>query len=220
MLRVTRPGGVRAKICGLRTRDDVDAVARAGAAYMGLVFYPHSPRHVELDDARDLALHAPPGLAKVALLVDADDAVVDAVTGTVPLDMLQLHGGESPARVRALRDRTGLPVMKVVSLRDARDVAALDRYEGVADQVMVDAKPPDGAALPGGNGIGFDHALIAGRDWKGPWMLAGGLNASNVREAVRLTGARQVDLSSGVESSPGHKDAAMIADFCTALTGL
>ncbi|WGH77771.1 phosphoribosylanthranilate isomerase [Jannaschia ovalis] len=218
MLRVTRPAGdVRAKICGLRQAADVAACAEAGAAYMGLVFFPKSPRHVEIDAARALALAAPVGLAKVALVVDADDAALDAITQAVPLDMLQLHGAETPERVAEIRTRFGLPVMKAVGLRDAGDLPAIIDYEAVADQILVDAKPPEGAELPGGNGVGFDWRLIAGRDWAKPWMLAGGLTPENVAEAVRLTGARQVDVSSGVESAPGVKDPAKIATFCAAL---
>ncbi|MEM8850213.1 MAG: phosphoribosylanthranilate isomerase [Pseudomonadota bacterium] len=209
--------GVRAKICGLRTAQDVDAAAAAGAAYMGLVFFPKSPRHVSLEEAQALAARAPMGLAKVALMVDPDDATLDDITARVPLDMIQLHGAESAARVVEVKARTGLPVMKAVGLREAADLAALHQYDGVADQVLVDAKPPDGADLPGGNGIGFDWRLIADRDWNGPWMLAGGLTPTNVAEAVRLTGARQVDVSSGVESAPGTKDPRRIAAFCAAL---
>ncbi|PWJ16223.1 phosphoribosylanthranilate isomerase [Jannaschia seohaensis] len=218
MLRVQRPGArVRVKVCGLTRPADVEACAAAGAAYMGLVFFPKSPRHVDLDTARELALLAPPGLAKVALTVDADDATLDAISAAVPLDMLQLHGRETPERVRAVRARLGLPVMKAVGVREAADLARIADYEGVADQLLIDAKPPEGADLPGGNGVGFDHRLIAGRVWQGPWMLAGGLTPENVAEAVRLTGARQVDVSSGVEAAPGRKDPDLIAAFCAAL---
>jgi phosphoribosylanthranilate isomerase len=203
------------KICGLTCPADVDACAAAGAAYIGFVFFPKSPRNLSIPAARDLAVLAPPGLAKVALLVDPDDASLDAVLDAVPLDMIQLHGCEKPERVRAVRTR-GLPVMKAVGLRDASDLDRLAAYEGVADQLLVDAKPPAGAALPGGNGVGFEHGLIAGRAWTGPWMLAGGLTPDTVAEAVRLTGARQVDVSSGVESAPGVKDPARIAAFCAA----
>lgn len=217
MLAVTRrSGGVRVKVCGLRTLEDVQATALAGAVYMGLVFYPKSPRNVSPDDARDLALAAPLGLAKVALLVDPDDATLDAITGIVPLDFIQLHGSETPARVREVKARMGLPVIKAVGLRDAADLPKLALYEAVADQILVDARPAADADLPGGNGIGFDWRLIAGRRWTGPWMLAGGLTAENVGEAIRLTGAHQVDVSSGVEAAVGVKDAAKIAAFCAA----
>lgn len=210
----------RVKICGLSCPEDVDAAAKAGAVYGGFVFFPKSPRNVSIDIARDLAVNAPVGLAKVALLVDPDDALIDAVTGAVPLDMLQLHGAESPERVRELRERTGLPVMKAVGVAAASDLATIAIYEQVADQILIDAKPPKGATLPGGNGLTFDWRLLQGRKyWTKPWMLAGGLSAQNVAEAVRLTGARQVDVSSGVESAPGVKDHGLIADFCAAAMG-
>jgi phosphoribosylanthranilate isomerase len=134
----------------------------------------------------------------------------------VPLDMLQLHGHESPARVAELRARYGLPVMKVLGVADESDLADLVEYSLVADQLMIDAKPPKGAKLPGGNGITFDWRLLVGRKWLKPWMLAGGLTPQNVAEAIRLTGARQVDVASGVESAPGVKDATMISDFVKA----
>jgi phosphoribosylanthranilate isomerase len=210
-------GPVRAKICGLRRPLEVEAAARGGAAYVGFVFYPPSPRAVTAAEARPLALATPPGLAKVGLFVDPGDVLLDAVTALVPLDMIQLHGREAPQRVVEVRRRTGLPVMKAVGLREPDDLAKLPAYEGVADQILVDAKPPRGAALPGGNGVGFDHALIAGRRWSRPWMLAGGLTPENLAEAVRLTGARQVDVSSGVETEPGVKDPSRIAAFLDAL---
>ncbi|MGR3272631.1 phosphoribosylanthranilate isomerase [Thalassococcus profundi] len=209
---------IRVKICGLTRPEDVTAVADAGAAYAGFVFFPRSPRHVEVDRARALAVAAPPGLAKVALVVDADDALLDAITAQVPLDMLQLHGTESPERVAALRARYGLPVMKAVGVADESDLPALLDYGRVADQLLVDAKPPQDAALPGGNGLSFDWRLIAGRRWPVPWMLAGGLTPDNVAEAIALTGARQVDVSSGVEAAPGIKDAGRIAAFVAAAT--
>lgn len=212
-------GGVRVKICGLRDPAQVLAAAEAGAAYIGLNFFPKSPRFVDLDRALELALAAPPGLCKVALTVDADDATLEAILTRLPIDMLQLHGHESPERVAELKARHGLPVMKVVGVAEAADLAALDRYDLVADQLMVDAKAPKGAPLPGGNGVAFDWRLIAGRVWRRPWMLAGGLTPANVAEAIRLTGARQVDVSSGVESAPGVKDAGLIRAFVAAAHG-
>jgi len=211
---------IRVKICGLRTAADVDAVARAGAAYAGFVFFPRSPRHLTLAEARIAALAAPPGLAKVALTVDAGDADLDAIVEAVPLDMLQLHGHETPDRVAQVRARYGLPVMKAVGVADDGDLLAIADYLAVADQVLIDAKPPRGADLPGGNGLAFDWRLLAGRRWPKPWMLAGGLTAANVAEAVRLTGARQVDVSSGVESAPGVKDELLIAAFVAAATNV
>ncbi|RVT85754.1 phosphoribosylanthranilate isomerase [Rhodobacteraceae bacterium CCMM004] len=210
----------RVKICGLTGRDGLSAAVSAGAAYVGFVFFEKSPRHLPVERAAALAAEVPPGVCKVALTVDAGDAVLDALLSRVPVDMLQLHGRETPERVAQIRARTGLPVMKAVGVAEAADFAALDRYARVADQILVDAKPPAGAALPGGNGLTFDWRLIAGRRWPVPWMLAGGLTADTVGEAMRLTGARQVDVSSGVESAPGVKDRAKIAAFCRAASAL
>jgi len=207
---------IRVKICGLRRLADVKAVAAAGAAYAGFVFFAKSPRHLTVAAARPLLLAVPEGLAKVALTVDADDAALDAIVTALPIDMLQLHGHESPERVAQVRARYGLPVMKAVGVADAGDLAAVFEYSLVADQVLIDAKPPKGAAIPGGNGLAFDWRLLAGRRWLRPWMLAGGLTPENVAEAIRLTGARQVDVSSGVESAPGIKDAGRIAGFVAA----
>jgi phosphoribosylanthranilate isomerase len=207
---------VRVKICGLRTLADVAAVAASGAAYAGFVFFPKSPRNLTLAEARDLALAAPVGLAKVALTVNADDALLDAITEAMPLDMLQLHGHETPDRVAEVRARYGLPVMKAVGVADEGDLPALMDYALVADQILVDAKPPKGAVLPGGNGLAFDWRLVAQRRWLRPWMLAGGLTPDNVAQAIRLTNARQVDVASGVESAPGVKDPARIAAFVAA----
>jgi phosphoribosylanthranilate isomerase len=210
---------IRVKICGLRSPEDVAAVAAAGAAYAGFVFFPKSPRHLTLEQAREAALAAPPGLAKVALTVDADDDLLDTIVEAVPLDLLQLHGHESPERVAQVRDRYGLPVMKAVGVADEGDLAPLLDYSLVADQILIDAKPPKGSALPGGNGLSFDWRLVAQRRWLRPWMLAGGLTPQNVAEAIRLTNARQVDVSSGVESAPGVKNAALIRSFVKAARG-
>lgn len=212
-------GDVRVKICGLRTAEDVAAVATAGAAYAGFNFFARSPRFVTVEEARGLALLAPEGLCKVALVVDADDAALDAIVAGVPLDMLQLHGHETPERVAEVKARHGLPVMKVIGVAGEADLACLTDYALVADQLLIDAKPPQDAVLPGGNGLAFDWRLLVGRKWLRPWMLAGGLNAGNVAEAVRLTGARQVDVASGVESAPGVKDATRIAEFVRAAQG-
>ncbi len=208
--------GIRVKICGLRTPADVAAVANAGGAYAGFVFFARSPRNLTLLEARLAALSAPVGLAKVALVVDADDATLDAIVEAVPLDMLQLHGHETPERVAEVRARYGLPVMKALGVANESDLAAILDYSTVADQLLIDAKPPKDATLPGGNGLSFDWRLIAGRRWLRPWMLAGGLTSQNVAEAVRLTGARQVDVSSGVEGVVGVKDHAKIAGFVAA----
>ncbi|MBW4710324.1 phosphoribosylanthranilate isomerase [Roseobacter sp. YSTF-M11] len=208
---------VSVKICGLRTAEDVAVTAASGAAYCGFNFFARSPRSVSLDDARGLALEAPPGLAKVALTVDADDAFLDDLVAKVPLDMLQLHGRETPARVVAVKARYGLPVMKAVGVADASDLVTMEPYLTVADQILVDAKPPKNSVLPGGNGLPFDWRLIAGRRWPIPWMLAGGLTAQNVAQAIAMTGANQVDLASAVESAPGVKDPDLIRAFMQAV---
>ncbi|MEO0865265.1 MAG: phosphoribosylanthranilate isomerase [Pseudomonadota bacterium] len=207
---------ISVKICGLSRPEHVAAAVAAGARYVGFVFFEKSPRNVKFGTARALALDVPPGVIKVALVVDADDGFLDDLTGMVPVDMLQLHGSESPERVTEIKARYGLPVMKAVGVADADDLPKLDAYAGVADQILVDAKPPKGADLPGGNGLAFDWRLIAGRRWPVPWMLAGGLEPGNVCEAIALTGARQLDVSSGVEVGPGQKDSRLIADFIAA----
>ncbi len=166
-----------------------------------------------------LAQAVPPGVAKVALSVNADDNFLDEIVEGMALDMLQLHGSESPERVAEVQARYGLPVMKVLGIATEEDLPALLEFGRVADLILVDAKPPKGAKLPGGNGVAFDWRLISGRRWPVPWMLAGGLNTENVAEAIRLTGARQVDVSSGVESAPGVKDERMIADFIRSVQG-
>ncbi|MCB1357892.1 MAG: phosphoribosylanthranilate isomerase [Maritimibacter sp.] len=208
---------VQVKICGLSTPDHVRWAVAAGARYVGFVFFPKSPRNVDVETARTLALDVPPGVAKVALVVDPDDAALDAILARVPVDMLQLHGAESPARVAEIRARAGLPVMKAVGIASAEDVARLDAYSLVADQLLVDAKPPKGAPLPGGTGVPFDWGLLRGYHFQRPWMLAGGLTPANVAAAVRLTGARAVDVSSGVETAPGVKDEALIRAFIGAV---
>lgn len=207
---------MQVKICGLRRVEHIRAAAVAGARYMGFVFFEKSPRNVTLDQAQALMLAVPEGICKVALTVNAEDDFLGELIERLPVDMLQLHGRETVERVAQVRADYGLPVMKAVGVADAEDLPALAEYGRVADQILVDAKPPKSAKLPGGNGIAFDWRLIAGRRWAVPWMLAGGLTPDNVAEAVHLTGAAQVDVSSGVESAPGVKDAARIAAFLEA----
>lgn len=208
---------ISVKICGLSRAEEVVAAADAGASYVGFVFFPKSPRNIVPEHARALALETPAGLAKVALVVNADNAFLDDLTARVPLDMLQLHGSENPARVTEIKARYGLPVMKAVGISDAEDLDAIDVYSAVADQLLIDAKPPKNAELPGGNGLAFDWQLLRGRKyWTKPWMLAGGLTPNNVAEAIHLTGAQQVDVSSGVETAPGVKDTGLIAQFVSA----
>lgn len=207
---------IRVKICGLTDRAGVSAAVSAGAAYVGFVHFAPSPRHLAAEAIRGLALTVPAGVAKVVLLVDPGDDLLDALTAGVPLDMIQLHGAEPPERVAEIRARSGLPVMKAVGIAGAGDLDQIDRYAPVADQLLVDAKPPKGADRPGGNALSFDWSLIAGRRWPLPWMLAGGLSAANVGEALAISGASQVDVSSAVESAPGVKDPDLIAAFVSA----
>lgn len=207
------------KICGLRSHAEIASAVQAGANYIGLNFYPKSPRSVTLEQAAPLAAAMPVGVAKVALVVDTDDAMLDALTQQVAIDILQLHGSESPDRVTEIKARYGLPVMKVIGVACAADVPKIDAHAQIADLLLIDAKAPKGAVLPGGNGITFDWTLIAGRRWPVPWLLAGGLNAENVAEAITKTGATQVDVSSGVESAPGVKDPMRMAQFIAAARG-
>lgn len=210
---------VQVKICGLSRSADISAAIDAGADWLGFVFFAKSPRNLTFDDARTLLRNVPEGIAKVALTVDAHDDFLDRMLEMAPVDVLQLHGTESPERVSEIRARYGLPAMKAVGVSSEADLPALDAYGRVADMILVDAKPPPGAELPGGNGVAFDWRLIAGRRWPVPWMLAGGLAPGNVAEAIRLTGARQVDVSSGVESAPGRKDAALAREFVRSAKG-
>ncbi len=210
-------GEISVKICGLTAPDHVRAAVEAGARYLGFNFFPKSPRYVSAVQAAELVQSVPVGVAKVALVVNASNEVLDQITETAPFDMLQLHGGESIERVSEIKSRYGLPVMKVIGVADAEDLDAIDAFSDVADQILIDAKPPKNAVLPGGNGLAFDWRLLAGRKyWRKPWMLAGGLTPDNVAEAIRTTGARQVDVASGVESAPGVKDEALISAFIDA----
>lgn len=207
------------KFCGLSQPADIAAAAEAGARYVGFVFFPKSPRAVSLTQARDLALAVPVGVAKVGLVVNPEDAFLDQLLAEVPLDILQLHGHETPTRVAEIRARTGLPVMKAIGIAEADDLGQIADYAAVSDQLLIDAKPPKNADLPGGNGLSFDWRLLAGRRWPVPWMLAGGLTPDNVRLAVQMTGAQQVDVSSGVESRAGVKDPTLIHAFADAVNG-
>jgi phosphoribosylanthranilate isomerase len=212
---------VAAKICGLSSEAAVEAAVDGGAAYVGFVFYPPSPRSVSPARAAELCAAVPSGVKRVALFVDAVDAAIAAVLDAAPIDILQFHGSESPERVADARHRFGRAVMKAISMASPDDVAAASRYEDVADLLLFDAKPPRRAnALPGGNGLVFDWRLIAGRAWRLPWMLSGGLTAELLPEAVRISGANAVDVSSGVERSPGDKDPEKIRAFLGVARGL
>ena len=212
---------VDVKICGLNTPESVAAAVWAGADYVGFVFYPPSPRAVTPEVAAALSRGIPATTLKVGLFVDADDATLRATLAACPLDMVQLHGRETPERVMAVGHGFGIRTMKAMRIADADDVARAEPYEAAADMLLFDAKPPaDRAnALPGGNGLSFDWRLIAGRRWDRPWMLSGGLDAGNVATAIAVTGARAVDVSSGVEARPGVKDPHAIAAFVAAAKG-
>jgi len=213
---------VQVKICGISTPEAMTAAVTGGAAFVGLVFYPPSPRAVTPTEAAPLAALVPAGVVKTGLLVDADDDTIAAILKEVPLDLLQLHGSESPARVAEVKARFGVPVMKVVKLRQPGDLEAVRPFLPVADRLLFDAKPPADMAnpLPGGNAVAFDWSILAGTTWPLPWMLAGGLTAQNVARAVEISGAAAVDVSSGVEDAPGQKNPAKIRAFLDACRAL
>lgn len=209
---------VAVKICGLSQPESVDAALAAGARYLGFVFFDKSPRNVAPVQAAALMSQVPLGIARVGLFVNPDDAALQGTLAQVPLDIIQLHGSESPARVAEVKALTGLPVMKAVGISTAADLDALWDYGLVADMLLVDAKPPKDAVLPGGNGLAFDWRLLVGRQMVRPWLLAGGLTPDNVAQAIRLTRAPGVDVSSGVESAPGVKDVERIRQFVSRAT--
>lgn len=204
------------KICGLKTQAALEAALAGGASHVGFIFFRKSPRYVDPAEAGRLRQFA--GKAKaVAVTVDADDETLDAIVEAMRPDMLQLHGSESPERVAALKARHGLPVMKAFSLRVASDLDAIQPYRGVAGRFLFDAKPPAGSELPGGNGVSFDWRILTGLDAGIDYMLSGGLSAANVGEALRLAAPPGLDVSSGVESAPGVKEPALIAEFFRAI---
>ncbi len=210
------------KICGLDRAEAVDAAVEGGARYTGFVFYPPSPRNLTPEAAAPLIERVPSSVIRVGLFVDPSDAKIDAVLTQTRLDLVQLHGSETPERVAEIKSRTSLPAMKVVRLASADDLDAAHAYEGTADRLLFDAKPPAHMkeALPGGNALVFDWELLAGSNWPVPWMLAGGLTADNIGEAVRISGARALDVSSGVEDRPGVKNIEKIRAFLAAAAAI
>jgi phosphoribosylanthranilate isomerase len=205
---------IAAKICGLSSEVAVAAAVEGGAAYLGFVFYPPSPRAVSPARAAALIAAVPSGVQRVGLFVDADDALIRAVLAEAAIDILQFHGAESPDRIADVKVRFHRPVMKAIAVAAPEDVLAAGRYDDVADMLLFDAKPPSLIdALPGGNGLAFDWRLIAGHKWRRPWMLSGGLTAELLPEAVHISGASAVDVSSGVERRPGDKDPDKIREF-------
>ncbi len=212
---------IATKICGLSSEAAVAAAVEGGAAYLGFVFYPPSPRAVSPERAAALCAAVPSGVQRVGLLVDAGDDAIRALLAEAPIDILQFHGQESPDRIADAKVRFHRPVMKAIAIAGPEDVLAAARYEDDADMLLFDAKPPRRVgALPGGNGLAFDWHLIAGRKWRRPWMLSGGLTAELLPEAVRVSGASAVDVSSGVERRPGDKDPAKIREFLAVARGL
>lgn len=205
------------KICGLKTEEAVEAALAGGATHVGFIFFEKSPRHVSLNDAARLREFARGAAKAVAVTVDADDAALDAIVSAMSPDMLQLHGSETPQRVAEVKARHGLPVMKAFSVSEAADLATVAPYRGVADRFLFDAKPPKGSDLPGGNGVSFDWQLLATLDPGLDYMLSGGLNAGNIGDALRQASPPGIDISSGVESAPGVKDPALIAEFFAAV---
>jgi phosphoribosylanthranilate isomerase len=206
---------VEVKICGVRTPAIVEAAIGAGAEFVGFVFFAKSPRNLTIPDAVDLAGAVRGRARTVAVVVDPDDDLVDRIVTKVEPDVLQLHGAETPEHVGAIKTRTGMTVFKAVSVSEASDVVAAGRYSGVADRILFDTKAPPGSELPGGNGLCFDWAILDAA--AAPFALSGGLNADNVVEAIRQSGATLVDVSSGVETAPGEKDSILIKQFVHAV---
>lgn len=204
---------VDVKICGLTTPGAVKAASAGGAKYIGFVFFPPSPRSVKPAIAAELGGYAKPGILRVGLVVDADDELLAEIVASAHLDRLQLHGRETPDRVAEVRRRFGLGVIKALPIAGPDDVAAAHAYEDVADMLLFDAKAPEGADRPGGNALSFDWDLLVAERWRRPWMLAGGLTAANLAEAVQRSGARALDVSSGVEDQPGVKSVLKIEEF-------
>ncbi|MEE9317511.1 MAG: phosphoribosylanthranilate isomerase [Rhodospirillales bacterium] len=208
------------KICGLTDEAAVITASESGARMCGFVFFPASPRCVTPARAGELAKNVLEGVIPVGLVVDADDDLLAAIAATAGIGMFQLHGSETPERTAEIREKFGLPVMKVLPVQEPGDVDAAKDYESVADRLMFDAKPPDGATRPGGNARAFDWGLLAGQNLKRPWMLAGGLTAENLADAVKASGAEAVDVSSGVEDAPGVKNVDKIRSFLAAAEAL
>jgi phosphoribosylanthranilate isomerase len=206
------------KICGIKTAEALDASINSGASHIGFVFFAKSPRDVDIAQAAALSARAAGRVKCVGLFVNPDNAFMDAVRAQVRLDIIQLHGEESPAAASMIRQRYGLETWKAISIRTRADFAEAQKYDGSVGRVLYDAKAPEGADLPGGNGMRFDWALLDGISHPLPWALAGGLHPGNVAEAIRRTGAQMVDTSSGLESAPGIKDVAKIAAFCKAVS--
>ena len=210
---------VQTKICGVNNAAAIAAAVAGGATFVGLMFVQKSPRFVATPDAAKLAVRAE-SVQRVGVFVDPTDAQLERVLAQVPIEIIQLHGNETPQRVETIRTRTGRPVMKAIAIGDAADVTAAKAYEDVADWLLFDAKPPTSGSLPGGNATAFDWKLLTGTKWRKPWMLSGGLTAANVAQAVKASGTVTVDVSSGVEDKPGHKSPERITEFLKTVRAL
>jgi len=211
---------IEVKICGLTDAAAVKAAVEGGAAMCGFVFFPASPRNLTPKEAAELTKGVPEGVIRVGLTVDADDALLAEIASVAKVDMVQLHGAETPARTNEVRERFGLPVIKVLAVQGPDDLAAAKAYQGVADRLMFDAKPPKDASRPGGNARTFDWRVLKNQTFALPWLLAGGLTAENLAEAVKTSGAVAVDVSSGVEDAPGVKNVDKIRAFLAAAAAL
>ncbi|HYL32658.1 MAG TPA: phosphoribosylanthranilate isomerase [Stellaceae bacterium] len=211
---------IAAKICGLSTPETVAAAIAGGAQFVGFVFFPPSPRNLTPAQAGPLVRSVPAGVTRVGVFVDPDDEILKRVLAAAPLDIVQLHGEETPERVAQIKRRFGKQVMKAIKVASESELAAAPRFYGAADWLMFDARPPKAATRPGGNALAFDWELLRARQWSLPWMLSGGLTADTVAEAVRIARVTAVDVSSGVESAPGVKDVAKIRTFLAAVGAL
>jgi phosphoribosylanthranilate isomerase len=193
------------KICGVSSPDVLEACAESGVRYVGFVFYPPSPRHLSFDTAWTLARHVPTGMRSIGLFVDPDDALLERILTGVPMDMIQLHGNETPERIEQIKAKYTMPIIKAIRVNDKSDLDGIEEYEAVCDWLLLDSKPKD-AKLPGGTGHAFNWDLLKNRTFSKPWMLSGGLNTGNILDALNAASPHAIDLSSGVETAPGQKD--------------
>ncbi|MGH1404669.1 MAG: phosphoribosylanthranilate isomerase [Alphaproteobacteria bacterium] len=210
----------RTKICGIKTPEMLRASIEANARFIGFVFFPPSPRHVATDTAKELALMIPTGMRAVGLFVDPTDEELTSILGKVQLDMIQLHGSESPDRVQEIKNKFAMPIIKAIPIQCADDLEHIPKYEAVTDWLLFDAKPPKDSALPGGTGKSFDWGILKNQTFSKPWMLSGGLTPDNIGQALSILSPNAVDVSSGVEKTRGEKDADKIKAFLDTVNAL
>ena len=203
---------IEIKLCGLKEPSHIEAAFSLGIKYLGFVFFDKSPRFLRNDNAKSLISLTPPGIIKVGLVVNPSDECLNSISG-LNLDMIQLHGSESINRVKEIKSKFNFSLIKAIGIKEKKDLDLVERYSEVADHLLIDAKPSSNTSLPGGNGIKFDWTILEKKSWSFPWFLAGGLNANNITEALRMTKAKKVDLSSGVEDSNGRKSINKITSF-------